>query len=271
MLNPKTAILAIILALISLIFLSGCANQPADPDKNIYLCQVDSDCVPKPECHPLECINQKYAAETEKPRVCTAVFISEAAYKKEDCACQVGVCINKNRQPVVESSDEQSGMEYSRQFVLDSSTYKYDGSDIRYAGMKTLGCQGCISFTFTFTSNRAGYGDRTGQFVAEVDTPHQAVITVENGRITGGIIDGKWDMLKDEMIPGAEHPEIPEDEYCEQDEECACGIHRDTKDCFYGNIEYVNEGVQCPDFCTGIAGNLAVRCIGNRCQQIILE
>jgi len=124
------------------------------------------------------------------------------------------------------------------------------------------------SFTFTFTSNRAGYGDRTGKMVAEVETPHVAVVTVENSRITSGIMDGKWDMVKDEMIPGADHPSIPMDKYCELDEDCACGINIDNHQCFYGNIDYVDEGVQCPDFCTGIAGNLAVRCIDNQCQQI---
>ena len=64
-------------------------------------------------------------------------------------------------------------------------------------------------------------------------------------------------------------PGIPstQETYCEVDEDCACGIHKTTKDCFYGNKDYVDTQTQCPDFCTGIAGNLKIECIDNKCQQ----
>lgn len=270
--SPLIMHMILIILLFSVLIMEGCSESQIPQDKTIYLCQSDSDCVPKPECHPLECINSKYAEQADKPRVCTAVFISEAAYSKEDCACEEGLCINKNNRPAAAAGSlEQESLELAKDFVVGSSTYKYDGSGIAHASTKSLDCASCWSFTFRFTSRLAGYGDRTGEFVAEIVTPHEAVVIVRDRRITGGIIDGKWDMIKDEMIPGAEHPEIPLDEYCEQDEDCACGIHKETKDCFYGNIEYVDESVQCPDFCTGFGGNLAVRCIDSRCQQIERE
>ena len=55
--------------------------------------------------------------------------------------------------------------------------------------------------------------------------------------------------------------------YCRMDEDCACGVDIETGDCFYGNKNYVDTGRQCPDFCTGIAGNLAIECINNVCTQ----
>ena len=54
---------------------------------------------------------------------------------------------------------------------------------------------------------------------------------------------------------------------CYSDSDCNCGINLKTKDCFFGNKKYVDTTKQCPDFCTGIAGNLAVKCLNNLCQQ----
>jgi hypothetical protein len=55
---------------------------------------------------------------------------------------------------------------------------------------------------------------------------------------------------------------------CAADSDCACGTHVDTGDCFYGNKAYVNVEKQCPDFCTGIAGNLYTKCVSGTCQQL---
>jgi len=49
-------------------------------------------------------------------------------------------------------------------------------------------------------SRHSGYGDRTGLALLQVITPHQAVITVEDGDVTEAIIDGKWDMIKQMML-----------------------------------------------------------------------
>jgi hypothetical protein len=58
------------------------------------------------------------------------------------------------------------------------------------------------------------------------------------------------------VISGCE-PQNPES-YCKQDSDCACGVHVTTGECFYGNEDYVDTSRQCPDFCTGIAGNLEI-------------
>ena len=56
--------------------------------------------------------------------------------------------------------------------------------------------------------------------------------------------------------------------FCEQDNDCACGKDIETGNCFYGNKNYVEVSEQCPDFCTGIAGNLIIKCVDNTCTQI---
>lgn len=57
---------------------------------------------------------------------------------------------------------------------------------------------------------------------------------------------------------------------CKSDSDCACGRNKETKECAFGNKEYINDGkeAQCPDFCGGFGGNLKISCVENKCQQI---
>jgi hypothetical protein len=61
---------------------------------------------------------------------------------------------------------------------------------------------------------------------------------------------------------------VPEDKRCENDGDCACGTNVIDGSCFYGNKNFVDEKWQCPDFCTGIANNFAIKCVNNECMQI---
>lgn len=55
---------------------------------------------------------------------------------------------------------------------------------------------------------------------------------------------------------------------CNRDGDCKCGVDKESGECFYGNKKYVNEETQCPDFCSGISGNLEIRCINKLCTQV---
>ena len=58
-------------------------------------------------------------------------------------------------------------------------------------------------------------------------------------------------------------------QYCKSDNDCACGTDRESGECAYGNKDYIDEKKQCPDFCGGIAGNLEVKCVDNKCNQAV--
>ncbi len=60
-------------------------------------------------------------------------------------------------------------------------------------------------------------------------------------------------------------PNFDAETYCEEDADCACGVHWQTGNCFVGNQNYVDTETQCPDYCTGIAGNLETTCVQNKC------
>ena len=55
---------------------------------------------------------------------------------------------------------------------------------------------------------------------------------------------------------------------CNVDTDCACGKHTETGACFYGNKQFVDASQQCPDFCSGIAGNKEIRCVSGSCTQV---
>lgn len=61
--------------------------------------------------------------------------------------------------------------------------------------------------------------------------------------------------------------DVVDQQYCNIDKDCACGLHTETGECFYGNVNYVDASEHCPDFCNGIAGNLVIKCIDNICTQ----
>ncbi|MEM4648014.1 MAG: hypothetical protein QXO12_01740 [Candidatus Pacearchaeota archaeon] len=56
--------------------------------------------------------------------------------------------------------------------------------------------------------------------------------------------------------------------FCQTDSDCACGIDKETGECAYGNKAYIDTSKQCPDFCTGIGGNLRVKCVNNLCTAV---
>lgn len=56
------------------------------------------------------------------------------------------------------------------------------------------------TFKAKFDSRHSGYGDRTGKYLAEVITPHEAEVTIVNCRVTSAVMDGKWNMLTEKPI-----------------------------------------------------------------------
>jgi hypothetical protein len=88
------------------------------------------------------------------------------------------------------------------EFVRNSPTFRYDGIQDTLRLEETLypDIENAWQFIFSFESSHAGYGDRTGQILAQVITPHEVVIMVEQGKIKTSIMDGSWDMLKQNLI-----------------------------------------------------------------------
>ena len=98
--------------------------------------------------------------------------------------------------PANQVTEEESG-QIALEFLTNSPTYLYDGIEdtVKLADTITLRCPSCWSFVYVFESRHAGYGDRKGQGLVQVITPHRAAITVQEGNVTRAVMDDVWDMM----------------------------------------------------------------------------
>jgi len=97
---------------------------------------------------------------------------------------------------------QQESQNIAEEFVKNSPTFMFDGMEdtLRLTEFTNLKCDYCWQFIFEFDSRHAGYGDREGQMLAQVITPHKAVINVEQGEIKSAVMDEKWDMINQKML-----------------------------------------------------------------------
>jgi len=104
-----------------------------------------------------------------------------------------------------ESEDDgvQGAMQIALDFVVEAPTFSFDGipETLRVTDVQIL-----ESFpiqyrvTISFVSRHPGYSDRTGQCLAQVETPHTARVTVVEDEVVSAILDAHWDMLRQEYV-----------------------------------------------------------------------
>jgi hypothetical protein len=100
-------------------------------------------------------------------------------------------------------ADAKVAVDLAQEFISESSTYLFDGISGR---INVTDVQTHESWhpryvvTVIFESGHAGYGDRSGQMLAQVVTPHTAVVTVMEGEVVSAVIDGRWDELSQESV-----------------------------------------------------------------------
>jgi len=92
---------------------------------------------------------------------------------------------------------EGESKKVAENFVKNSPTFTFDGmaDTLRLVDTLRARCPYCWVFVFEFDSAHAGYGDRTGQVVAQVITHHRALVAIEQMKVASAVIDDKWDML----------------------------------------------------------------------------
>lgn len=97
---------------------------------------------------------------------------------------------------------EEESLKTAEEFLKNSPTFQFDGVEgsIKHKDTLEAFCPYCWGFVFEFVCSTGGYGDRTGMAVDLVITTHEAVISVSQGKVDGGTIDGAWDMMTQQMI-----------------------------------------------------------------------
>lgn len=95
---------------------------------------------------------------------------------------------------------QKGSKQVAEEFVKTEATFRFDGIPETFNLTGTKPVTGGEEFTFEFDSRQAGYGDRTGKFLAQVITHHRAVVTIEAGKVKSAIMDGRWDMIRQQVI-----------------------------------------------------------------------
>jgi hypothetical protein len=115
--------------------------------------------------------------------------------------------------PVHDDTTMDEAEEMAIDFVKNSPTFSFDGVPgsieiIDVVAAESYPVQYFI--TVAFECSHAGYGDRTGQVLAQVITRHVMRINISDGQVLSAVIDGKWDELNQrekvvsELLPPGE-------------------------------------------------------------------
>ncbi|MFC2045475.1 hypothetical protein ACFLUH_02205 [Chloroflexota bacterium] len=150
--------------------------------------------------------------------------------------------------PLQPISAEES-QQLAEEFVKNSPTYLFDGMEEKLTITETLTarCPYCWVFIFEFDSSHAGYGDRTGQMLAQVITHHRAVVTVQQLEVTTAVMDEIWDMISQTMTSEGEDIEIEDTNEMLSVAELLADPVYDTEVTIYGEVSLLGE-LLCPCF-----------------------
>jgi hypothetical protein len=109
-----------------------------------------------------------------------------------------------------EVKEEDAAVGAAMAFVKNGATYGYDGIPGTLAVRETRILESYpvqYVVVIAFESRHAGYGDRTGQILAQVITPHTAEVKVVQNTVVSAVLDGRWDELNQREIEEGEEPQ----------------------------------------------------------------
>ncbi|MGM0441141.1 MAG: GerMN domain-containing protein [Elusimicrobiota bacterium] len=105
-----------------------------------------------------------------------------------------------------ETKIESGAVEEAEYWVREHSpTYNFDGMELELKKSSKVE-PGIYKVIFNFKSRQAGYGDRTGEILAQAVTPHEIAVTVkkssqeEGWKVTRAVTDNSFDELNEKVI-----------------------------------------------------------------------
>lgn len=123
--------------------------------------------------------------------------------------------------PITQEDQERSEtLGVAQKFILSSPTFAFDGNintlKTEYVG-STKSIPPQHMFRATFDSSHGGFGNREGQTLTQVITPHEMGIIVSEGIVISAVTDDTWDELNhqfvlkkpDQKLPSHDEPVTP--------------------------------------------------------------
>ncbi len=96
--------------------------------------------------------------------------------------------------------DAEAASTIAQAFVESDETFRYDGLRETLSILPMEAGQAECRLKAKFDCSHSGYGDRTGRFLAQAITPHEAEIVISSGSVRSAIMDGRWDMIAEKPL-----------------------------------------------------------------------
>ncbi|HSF27998.1 MAG TPA: hypothetical protein VLA53_03105 [Nitrosopumilaceae archaeon] len=117
--------------------------------------------------------------------------------------------------PTQEEKERNDALGVAQRFIVTSPTFAFDGDintlDTEYVGAtKSLPPQYMIRIAFD--SAHGGFGNREGQILTQVITPHKMDITVSEGTVISAVTDEVWDELNNQYVLKKPQPKLQSDD-----------------------------------------------------------
>jgi len=103
--------------------------------------------------------------------------------------------INLNMPPPNSSFSETQAVEVAQQFLLNSTTFRFDGMKDSIMIGEAAQFQSGWVVRINFSCSHSGYGNRTGVYVLNVVSPHQIRVTIQEREVSSAVIDDVWDEI----------------------------------------------------------------------------
>ena len=93
-------------------------------------------------------------------------------------------------------------IDIAKGFLLNGPTFRFDGisNSVKVINVTALPSPWTWEIKLSFSCAHSGYGDRTGQILLQVITPHVMRVVVQNGKVTLAVIDETWDELNQKFL-----------------------------------------------------------------------
>jgi len=112
----------------------------------------------------------------------------------------------------LEEQAKNNALGVAQKYIVTSPTFAFDGlhntldtEDI--SAMESDPIQ--YKIRIAFDSTNAGFGDRTGQMLAQVITHHKMDIIVSEGNVISAVTDDTWDELNHQYVLKKPQPKLP--------------------------------------------------------------
>src|SRR3990170_1601492 len=111
-----------------------------------------------------------------------------------------------------EEQQRYDAMEVAKKYIVTSPTFAFDGLpetlDVENVSiMESYPVQ--YRITVAFDSSHGGFGNREGQILTQVITPHKVDIIVSEGEVVYAVTDETWDELNHQYVLKKPQPKLP--------------------------------------------------------------